>query len=232
MADPYRKNVVLYLPMEGSHNGSTVFTDKTGRTILVSGNTHLSTAVKPPFGFTSAYFDGSGDYLYTYESSNDLDLHEFNFTVEYKFYGSARANRIISKHDGGSNGGWLCIVTPGTSAGWAQWTAAGTYDGASGPAPLVNAWNHIAVCRIDNTVTVYTNGVGGVPVTTTNRPANTDPSRPLQIGVYQTLPTTDPTLGYVKEVRITKGVARYTGNFYVDWTPFQWDELDQPRIML
>lgn len=81
MADPYKDKVVLFLPMEGSHDGSTVFNDRTGKTVTVNGNTHLSTDVAPPWGTTSAYFDGTGDYL-SLASSTTLDLGAGDFTIE------------------------------------------------------------------------------------------------------------------------------------------------------
>ena len=65
MADQYISSVTLLLHCDGA-NTSTVFTDKslTANVVTAYGNAAISTT-QSKFGGSSAYFDGSGDYLTT-----------------------------------------------------------------------------------------------------------------------------------------------------------------------
>ena len=75
--DPYSANVALLLRMDGA-NGSTVFTDATGKTVIVNGNAQMTTA-QSKSGGASAYFDGAGDFLQVADSV-DFDLGAGDFT--------------------------------------------------------------------------------------------------------------------------------------------------------
>jgi hypothetical protein len=73
-----------------------------------------------------------------------------------------------------------------------------------------NTWTHLAICKSGATTTLYLNGTSRV--TTTNSPTNS--GNPVYIGAnidggspYW------PLNGYIDDLRITKGVARYTANF-------------------
>ena len=78
----------------------------------------------------------------------------------------------------------------------------------------LNTWYHIAAVRSGTTMTLYTNGLGGLPVTV---PAQIDRAGVLQIGG---LATTNYLLnGYIDELRISN-VARWTGNFTPPGGPY------------
>lgn len=202
--DPHWSSVVLAMPMDGAA-GSTTFTDLTGKTVTRYGNTQISTA-QSVFGGSSAYFDGSGDYL-TVSDPDDFSLVSGDFTIEFRFYGDARSNRVMGNRN--ATDGWMVTVNPGTGFGWVQFP---NYAVAIGAAPVANAWNRIAICRSGDVVTCYLNGVaGGTPLNSTNRPGSTGVA--LNIGRDVSSPTADQTLGYIDDLRITVGVARYTENF-------------------
>lgn len=209
--DPYWANVVLAMPMDGA-NGSTTFTDisPTPKAVTRYGNAQISTA-QSKFGGASAYFDGTGDYL-TIPHSDDFNLSSGDFTVEFWFYlPSARANRLISKRSVATSKTWSISVTNTGVPTFNLWNSAGTYYSATGPIAAFGAWVHVAAVRSGDIYTVFINGVAGTPFTSTVRPyTNTDP---LAIGVDLSNSALDNTLGYIDDLRITKGVARYTANF-------------------
>ena len=64
-------------------DGSTTFTDETGKSIVPYGDTKIS-STQSKFGGSSAYFDGSGDYL-AIAASNDFEFGAGDFTVECWF---------------------------------------------------------------------------------------------------------------------------------------------------
>jgi hypothetical protein len=92
-------------------------------------------------------------------------------------------------------------------------TAQSKFGGVS-----VGTWSHIAAVRYNGVARVYTNGVSGTPV---NCSLNfSDITYPPNIGGYSHAPSTEPYNGYIDDLRITKGVARYTANFTPPTAPF------------
>lgn len=78
----------------------------------------------------------------------------------------------------------------------------------------INTWYHVAVSRAAGSTRLFVNGVqsGSTYVDSNNYGA----SAPLGIGTYYAAgsPWTTQTLnGYMQDLRITRGVARYTANF-------------------
>jgi hypothetical protein len=73
-----------------------------------------------------------------------------------------------------------------------------------------STWTHVAVVRYNGTTTLYVNGVSGG--TTTSLGNMTDPDWIIGGGRYG---GSSPVSfnGYIDDLRITKGVARYTTSF-------------------
>jgi len=72
-----------------------------------------------------------------------------------------------------------------------------------------NTWYHLAVVRSGNTFSLYVNGVS--EATATSSVVIADDTSNLLIGVGDT--GTTYLNGYIDDLRITKGYARYTSNF-------------------
>ena len=80
--DPFAANTVLAMHMDGT-NGSTTFYDQCGKTVTANGNAQINTA-QSKFGGSSAYFDGTGDYLSLGASvPTDLQIGGGGFTIEF-----------------------------------------------------------------------------------------------------------------------------------------------------
>lgn len=209
-------NVSLLLPFDGS-NGSTTFTDKSGspKTVTASGNAQISTA-QSKFGGTSGAFDGSGDFL-TSAYNTAFDLGSGDFTVEAWIYPTTLSGvKIVAttRNATGSDGGFVLFTNGSALAAQCWGPTAGTVLGSASSASgtlTVNAWNHVAYCRNGSTFRVFVNGTVGA-TTGSSSSAVVSTGRPFLIG-------TDPSTagrdfaGYIDELRITKGVARYTANF-------------------
>lgn len=209
--DPLFSSVSLLLHMNGS-NGSTTFTDSSGnpKTVTPSGNAQISTA-QSRFGGASGLFDASGDYLTV---SPGISFASGDFTAEWWVYYAADLSMtpVVARRSGAS--GYL--LHSGYEAGnlrivLQQWTTGGIYNIISAStAHTLNTWVHVCIERVGDVITLYTNGVSRNTLSTANRPAN--PGTTTQIGQDQGAP--GATLnGYIDELRITTGVARYTANF-------------------
>lgn len=214
-ADPYASNVSLHLKMNGA-NGSTTFTDSSPNALAVTavGNAQISTT-QSKYGGASAYFDGTGDYL-SIASSSYFNLPA-DFTVECWFNPSNGTNSqqvIAGKWTGTGNVAWTVVINPGLSqillgtANSGNFVATLTFTATS--TITTNIWHHLAVVRSGSTVLVFLNGVqAGAGQTSTSNLTASD-SNALTIGQFQGI---NYFTGYIDELKITKGVARYTSAF-------------------
>jgi hypothetical protein len=177
--------------------------------------TPFDKAIYPTSG--SAYFNGSTDYL-TAPNNTAFDFSTSNHTVECWVYlqASSAAVRIIEYRNGSasnSNYGYQLYAASGVFsyavfAGNTQYTA----TGATG---ALNQWYHVAGVRNGTTITVYVNGVAGG--TTATVPSTTN--NPAGSVLYVSSDLTSPVTGYVSNVRLTKGVSVYSGNFTTPTAP-------------
>jgi len=179
------------------------------------GNAQISTT-QSKFGGSSVYFDGTGDYLNFPASVNWI--MKGDFTVELWFYMAAGVNScLIDQYFAATAGAgnWQIYVTSG---GTLQFY----YDGSSAinhqtTVPL-NQWNHIAATRSGSTVRLFLNGVVGT--TTATSTAVVGQNNTLWIGAQHSAgPSLYPN-GYMDDVRITNGYARYTATFTVPSSAF------------
>lgn len=175
------------------------------------GNAQVSTAVSK-FGGSSMYFDGTGDYLTT-QSSATLGLGSGDFTVEAWIYptGVSGTDSVIFDFRSGNSGnnGPLLIIGAGGSNPLV-YVAAGSAR-ITGSGVTLNTWSHVAVSRSGTSTRLFLNGVQtGSTYTDTNNYLT--PAR-VWIGADDDGSPNAYFIGYIDDLRITKGVARYTANF-------------------
>lgn len=229
--DPYLDNVVLSLRMESTdpyynqvvllmHMEDAGLTDVKGHTINLVGNTARS-ATQAKFGTYSAYFDGTGDYL-TSPDSADFNFGSGDFTVECWVRTESLAQTQVFFHRGNSTGydAWMLLI--GTNG---KITTLGSITGTSyawtveGSKVLsVSTWYHIALVRSGTTIMTFVDGIMDSIVTGVSGSLYA-PSVTLKIGCDSSGSVYEFT-GYIDEVRLTKGVARYTKNFIVPSAAF------------
>ena len=232
-ADPYIGNVSLLLHGDGA-NGSTTIVDSSPspKTVTAVGDAQINTTVTDAFGRTGVgviAFDGTGDYL-TVPDNAAFEFGSGNFTIELWFYATAGSgtNRcFIAKSNRNSLGGngpfGLQISNTNKLQMVFDKDATGqTWDiDVQGITNIsLNTWHHIAVVRSGNVFTAYLNGAS--EVTATNSMTLVDNAELLVIGAlgYTTPPFVNLYTGYIDDLRITKGVARYTANFTPPTAPF------------
>lgn len=211
--DPYFSSVSLLLHGDGA-NGSTTILDSSGSPKIVTafGNAQISTA-QSKFGGASIAFDGTGDYLTA--TSSAFAFGTGDFTVELFFYSNSLSGRR-----------YLVAVTDGTSGGFGITTSEATaievvnpgfaVDYTFGTSLTTGAWRHVAVSRNGSSMNCFLNGVRiGSTVTNTKNYSHTR----LVVGVDADL-SGGAFSGYEDEIRITKGVGRYTADFTPPTAPF------------
>ncbi len=219
--DPYYDNVTLLLKGEGDNNSTTI-TDQKGHTITANGNAKISTS-QSKFGMSSIAFDGTGDYV-SIPNSTDFDFTNQNFTIEFWFNANTTTptfQTLISKstNDGGATGPWviqlhnnnLQFLMDGTASN-VTWDL---FDYTSPSTITTGQWYHVALARSGTTVGCFINGILQNTISVgTNSVKQT--SYPVLLGGIQYSGGIIQNFnGYIDDVRITKGVARYTGSFPV-----------------
>ena len=212
--DPHYNYTSLLLPFTGANN-STTFADAspTPKAITRFGDTKISTT-QSKWGGGSGYFDGSGDYLLLADSAawffaGDFTIEfyafctanvEFEFIaqrayVAYPFWGFRRnvggALRFFYIHSATG------IITDITSTAIVA----------------LNQWRHIALTRKSGTAEIWIHGVQSAVTGTNVTTDYLDAPHPLVIGTSQSPPAGSYFNGYLQDLRITPGVARYTANF-------------------
>jgi hypothetical protein len=178
------------------------------------GNAQVSTSVKK-YGTGSLAFDGSGDYLLSNAPSSNLyAFGTGNFTIEMWIYPTVS-----------SGGGVYQAVydSISVSASPASYPRLYVYNGGlqfivygtvciTGGSVSLNTWQHIALCRSSNSTKLFLNGnqVGSTFTDTYNYVNGAN--RPCIAGSGFTLGT-EQFAGYIDDLRVTNGYARYTANF-------------------
>ena len=225
--DPYFDNVSLLLHMDGT-NGSTSFTDSSSRTKVPTNTVGPLVTDTGNAGLGNAAGNFTGGYLW-YAPSTDWDMGSGPFTAEawVKFNSASIGSRVYLWGQASSNGSTNTF-----------WTAKGTnntlYAGVStstgfvtvtGTSPVVaNTWYHLALVRSGNTIRLYRNGsVEATAAVSGSIPVSTQHMGIGVLGDYAGLYGTEygtRMMGWLDEVRITKGVARYTSAFTVPSSAF------------
>lgn len=211
--DPYFANVVLLMHMDGV-DGGTTFTDVKGKIVTGIGNAQTTTN-QLKFGTASAKFDGVGDMLLlpvdiSLNLPGDWTIELFarkavNWTGTEVFLSGQYPDVNFQFY---TNNGTLNLYN-----NTATISSLATFSG------LANTWYHIAACRSGNILRFFVDGVQlgvDLPLSVTMEFSRGG------IGAFRSV---DSTLGgdfngFIDELRITKGVARYTTNFTPPIIPF------------
>lgn len=206
-SDPYWNNVALLLHMNGSNN-STAFADSSSNafTVTANGDAKITTSASK-FGGASGAFDGSGDYL-SIASNSVFSFGTADFTIEAWIYLVVNSGDFFIASSSGSGGLFFGYRNSTTPFGWGVGRTGVQWDYVTGSTSSTGSWNHVAVSRQGTSLKIFVNGVQVGSATNS---------------VSYNLSTTSLTIasqganyyvnGYLDDVRITKGVARYTTDF-------------------
>lgn len=173
------------------------------------GNAQISTSVKK-YGTGSLAFDGSGDYLL----SRRTELTNFgtgNFTIEGWFYtGVTSRQDLLGQYSGDYAGNWGVSIGITSSGTIAFYNGNTVIAQSSGGQWSTNTWTHFAVVRSGTSLAIYINGVSVASATNSSDITSTYPNFIVGWGGGAGGPALN---GYLDDLRITKGYARYTTTF-------------------
>jgi hypothetical protein len=214
VSDPNFADVGLLLHCNGT-DASTSFPDSSlnAHTVTAVANAQVDTA-QSKWGGASAKFDGTDDEL-TVPNSATFNLSTGDFTIEcwvrFEYDADSWSDSVILAHPGNSGlAQWaLYALAPGGADYSMYFEAVNASEStvvtlSHGAALAKEVWYHVAVTRSGSTWRIFVDGAS-----------------PVSGSSAATLKTTTAALtvaaashaGWIDDIRITKGLARYTSAF-------------------
>jgi hypothetical protein len=170
------------------------------------GDAQVSTT-QAKWGTTSMKFDGTGDYLKA-PYTPIMDFGTGDFTIECWVYvtntSPGYSQTVVARQ--GNSGGviWIVQILDG---GTSRIALVGG-NTATGTTVAANTWTHIAFTRSGTSLRAFNNGV---LIQTTTDSTSLSGTQILSVGGQSGGESL--FIGYIDDLRITKGYARYTATF-------------------
>lgn len=193
--------------------------DEKGHPVSAVGDAQVSVA-QSKYGGSSYLFDGTGDWL-SVGASPDWNLGAGDFTIDFwvNFTNPSAPNQMfIGQFGTPPQLAWMVRLAAFFLQVYTSEDGT-TYLGSQiAWTPSAATWYHVAVVRSGNSLMMFVNGtqIG----TTLTFARNIFPSStPLTVGAGGGSPSY-PFAGYLDEVRVSKGIARWTSNFTPPTAPY------------
>jgi len=206
----------------------------------IPNKTLTAQGVNPPstqnatsvFGGSSLLFPSASGTAIQAPDSPDWFFGTGDFTIEGWWYTTLTRKCFLSQRTPAGDVAWeftadamasanpgftfyYCYTEPGTSFD-VQWDNAYTL--------VTNTWQHYAVVRIGTVLKLFIQGVQlGADHNIASHPIR-DSAGPLTVCGDNRSSGGNDFRGYADEIRISKGIARYTSNFTVPTSPFTRDQ--------
>lgn len=186
--------------------------DSTSKNILETFNqAQANTSIKK-YGSGSMYFDGTDDALVMpYSPIFNLGTGQFTIECWVNFSALTTSRIIFDTYTAASAGGGYQLYWRATGTSIAFYANGGVQAQSSFTTHAVDTWYHVAVTRdssgivrifVDGVMYAYTSYTAAIDIATTARPA---------VGI-QFSTSTNEIQGYIDDLRVTKGFARYSSN--------------------
>lgn len=148
----------LLMHFDGTE-GSTTFTDETGRTVTPAGNAQISADAGAIGGF-SGLFDGTGDFL-TVPASTDFVPSDAGFTIEmFVTRAASKQQTLVTNRPAGTAAGWQLIIWPDDTVAMGIWnTVVNTWMVVTSSVVLpLDTRTHVEVSYDGTTLRIFFNG--------------------------------------------------------------------------
>jgi hypothetical protein len=221
--DPYFSNVSLLLHGDGT-NGSTTIVDSSSNNFSLTANNgaQISTA-QAQFGPSSIEFLSTTNTGLSVPSNNVFQFGTGDWTVEAWIYQRtlAQYSTLFEVGNHINSDGFVILTGSDSSNGLSVYSNA-FFKAPTRGTMITNQWQFVTVSRSGNALYFSVGGVIDTPVTFVR-----DLTSTATVSVaypYGFVPLANNNSyrfnGYIDDLRITKGIARYTSNFTPPTAPF------------
>ena len=211
---PYnqRSNVNTSFLLTGTSGG---IVDSSGLQNFYAVNDAKLSTVKKKYGTKSFFFDGNNDYLASANTAANLDSFSFgtgDFTIEgwLNTASVAAGFRTMIGTRTTTSDSTTGRFSFAQRAAALEWNSGGAATISAGTI-VVDTWTHFAATRSSGNLRLFLDGtqVGSTTSYTANMPLG------LILTIGDIASVNESFSGYLDEIRITKGYARYVANFTV-----------------
>jgi len=199
-------------------NAGIIDKSQTVQTLTLNGDVKSSTT-QSKYLSSSMYFDGTGDSLTFGTASDYVWLHNktTDYTIEFWMYAPSDVTTrqcILETAATTTSSGIMVDITSGTARLniYRSVSSSLTISQSSSASISTGQWHHVAFSVTTSDVKTFVDGTLEATTSWSLAGSSANSQGSLSIGGSELGSVTDFT-GYLSDVRITKGLARYTANF-------------------
>jgi hypothetical protein len=189
--------------------------DASGQSNAITVGTAQVSTTQSKWSPTSLYFNGTTDYLSLQNNGSAFSFSTGNFTIECWIYvtSTASADKKMYSYWSNASESYQFYLRPNNRLVWQIWTQ--NSPDVAALDVTANTWTHVAMSKSGTTVYLFINGVLKDTTTGVTNSANGGGTPKVGMGT-----SGEYFPGYIQDLRITKGLARYTTNFSVPTNEF------------
>jgi hypothetical protein len=209
-------NTTVLLHMDGA-DAATTFTDSnaggSAHEWTAAGNAQIDTA-ESKFGGASGLFDGNGDAITTTNHA-DFDMGTGDFTIDCWFNrsGGNGASRFMAQlRSSITSCAYLSLNTSNQLQGVINLPNLGDKTIAGATTITATGWHHAALVRHGGNMYLFLDGVSEGSLSDLSTEAVRDSDLGMTVGASGG-PSSSYWFGWIDEVRLSKGLARWTTGF-------------------
>lgn len=198
-------SVTALLLGDGSNNATTIVDSSAlAANWTASGNAKLSTSVKK-FGTASISFDGTNSYIAPSAAASNYTFSTSAFTLEFWVYFNSLSGTQVVADWRTTQGAFPTIYQSSNTLKYFVNSA----DRITSGSISATTWYHVALCRSGTSTKMFIDGTQAGSTYTDSTDYSVGTGRPWFGAAFDGAYFN----GYLDDIRITKGVARYTANF-------------------
>jgi len=199
-------------------NAGIIDKSQSVKSLTLNGDVKSSTT-QSKYLTSSMYFDGTGDSLTFGTASDYVWLHNktTDYTIEFWMYAPSDVTTrqcILETAATTTSSGIMVDITSGTARLniYRSVSSSLTTSQSSSASISTGQWHHVAFSVTTSDVKTFVDGTLEATTSWSLAGSSANSQGSLSIGGSELGSVTDFT-GYLSDVRITKGLARYTANF-------------------